>query len=132
MIKVGDWVYFDFELNQVKEVMKNRITSVTTGVISCGGYELKCYPISLGIKLISENVEYYSKKLHELDGFLNFPDIHGKLCDYWKELCDKFMKNGKLDEIDYEKVQNFYKEIVSAVMDKKKKEAHGIQIFNNR
>lgn len=89
-MKVGDWVYCEFELGQIKRMEDGRITEFTDGAFSHSSFNLtdRCFPLSIGIKLISDEYACWSTRLHrEGSNVLNYPDIHRWLVAHWVETC---------------------------------------------
>jgi len=90
---VGDMCFFEFSLSSIVEMKGENITEISDGYFrtSTGdGFNDRCFPISLEIKLISDEYDRQSKKIHE-DGLrgLNFPDIHRWLVHHWSITCSK-------------------------------------------
>ena len=88
--KTGEWCFCEFTLQQIKETKEDRITSVTDGFFEMSGRDLsdRCFPLTLRIKVISDNVEYHSKAFHALkNNSLNHPDLNRELISRWVDMC---------------------------------------------
>jgi hypothetical protein len=110
---------------------ENCITEVSDGNFSHGSSDLsdRCYPLEMKYKLISDNVEYWSKKLHALDNnSLNFPDIHRALVEKWCDMCDNADDYDKL-KILYNKLADFAKAIINKVDNTRSEYVDGVRIF---
>lgn len=88
-MKVGDWVYHDFELGQITEMEGERVVGFSTGIMSTAGNNLNAVPLAMPMKRIAEEFEFHSKRIHR-DGSpgLNYPDIHRWLVTAWLEACE--------------------------------------------
>jgi len=89
--KVGDWVFFEFELHQVQAVRDDgRVVELSDGLGYHAGYDLtdRCFAMTLPIKRISDAVRFQSDRIHR-EGMrvLNFPDIHRWLVEMWVQAC---------------------------------------------
>ena len=125
-----DWCFCEFKLQQIKEMKGNCITSVSDGNFSHGSSDLsdRCYPLEMKYKVISDEVAYWSKKLHDLDhNSLNYPDIHRALVDRWCEMCDN-ADDDKLQDL-YTKLANFGNTIINKVRDTRSEYVDGVRIF---
>jgi len=123
--KVGDFVYNDFELNQIVEMNNNLVTELTDGIIRKSGNNLLCYQLTLRNKNISEYIKELYNKIQSIRG-LNYPIIHRYYIKIW---CDCINENDKNDEnldVYYKKLKNFNKEI----FDRLNFEVDGIKIFD--
>ena len=91
--KVGDWVFCEFKLQQIKEICDGHITSISDGWFSHSSSDLddRCFPIKMRIKTISNAFESWSAKLHR-EGMphLNYPDIHNWLVEKWCKACQNY------------------------------------------
>ena len=128
--KIGDWVYSDYELCQVKEMEGEKVYSVTTGFINTTGFNMNesIYPIALDIKVISEGVQSCSKRLHAIKLNINHPDLHRELVRRWHELIewrDHQTKSKTLWDSLYEWVNK----IERKCNDLKYDEIDGVKIF---
>ncbi len=131
MFKQGDWCFCEFKLQLIKEMRENCITSVSDGYFSHGSSDLsdRCYPLEMKYKLISEEVNHWSKKLHALDNSsLNYPDIHQSLVQRWCEMCDNADDHDKLQDL-YNKLTSFGNAIVNKVHDTRSEFVDGVRIF---
>lgn len=86
---VGDMCFYEYELSQIKRVEHGHVKSITTGYIESSGsyFNDRCFPVTLGIKLISDHVESWSKRFHAIKMNINHPDLHRKLVNYWINMC---------------------------------------------
>ncbi len=124
--KVGDWVYEDFTLNQIKRMEGIRVTEITDGSFSRSGSDLGCYPLTIRNKVISEAFQHYYKKLDDVRS-LNFPDIRRHFDDLWEQAVeDKSDENVK--EI-YNKISLFVNNILELAAQRKQTKIQGVDIF---
>jgi len=134
IFRQGDWCFCEFKLQQIKEMEKNCITSVTDGNFSHGSSDLsdRCYPLEMKYKQISENVDYWKKKIQELNNnSLNYPDIHRAFIEKWCEMCDNADDHDKL-RILYDKLAEFSRTIISKVQDSRTEIVDGVRIFGRQ
>jgi len=130
--KKGDWVFFcEFELKQIKETEESRITSVSNGSVSHGSYDLsdRCYPLEMTIKVISDEVEYFSRKFHSLkNNALNHPDLNRALVDRWVIMCENKNNEDQLKTL-FKELSTFCNAILKGVEEISHTEIEGIKIF---
>jgi len=91
MFKVGDFVFFEYKLAQIKEMKGAKVQEVSDGAFSCGSLDLsdRCVPLTLRNKNISDEYEHQSNRIHrEGVSSLNYPDIHRWLVDEWRKCID--------------------------------------------
>jgi hypothetical protein len=131
MWKVGDWCFCEFKLQLIRSMSGIHIQEVNDGYFSHSGNTLndRCFPLDLRVKLISENFENTSKKIHELHcNSLNYPDIHRYLVDLWAKTCEN-RKNDKYIEKAYKELLDFYNTIVDSIDSQKKIIYSGVKLF---
>jgi hypothetical protein len=129
MFNDGDWVYYDFELYQVKGTRDNYIDLTTGYITTSTPCTENVYPIDLSIKVISEGVEGYSKRLHQIRSInLNYPDLHRELVRRWIEIIDH--KNNK-DAVKtlWNKLDEFVRKIEQRSEDLKYEEIDGVKLI---
>ena len=130
-MKIGDWVYCDFELSRIEKMEGYRVTEVTTGAIRHAGHDLtsQCFPLELRIKVISEEYDFYSHKLHSegLPG-LNYPDFHRWLVSHWVGTCSGTVTNDFYVSKRYKELHNFCMQILDASSNFKFKEIDGVRL----
>jgi hypothetical protein len=131
VFKQYDWCFCEFKLQQIKKMEKNCITEVSDGNFCHGSSDLsdRCYPLEMKYKLISDEVNHWSRKLHELDNnSLNYPDIHRALVERWCEMCDNADDHDKLQDL-YNKLANFGNTIINKVRGSRNEYVDGVRIF---
>ena len=113
-MKIGEFVFYEFELCQIKKMDGNKITAVCSVNFETSGFDLSelCRPLTLRTKIISDNFAYYNKKFHENEykAILNYSDIYQWLVNKWIAACDtdnETALNKKLEE-----VKEFYNETI--------------------
>jgi hypothetical protein len=128
--QVGDWCFCEFKLQQVKRIEGSRILEVSDGYLSCSSYDLsdKCYPLDFSVKRISETVEWYKNRLHDLKMDLNFSAIGKELIRRWCEMCDARNDDDKIKILDIE-LQQFYGAIAERVYALKNEQVAGVRLF---
>lgn len=87
---VGDWVFCEFKLQQVKESDNGNVKCVTDGLFSLGSSSLndRCFELSIRAKCISDKFESWSRQIHsEGQCSLNFPGINRWLIAKWASIC---------------------------------------------
>ncbi len=133
--KKGDWCFCDFKLQQIEEMEKDKVTSVTDGYIIRGGYSINdsCFPLTMLNKIISGEYKLFSKKIHALNmNSLNYPDIASWLESHWVEtckMCEAVDDNNKLIEKRFKELKIFCDDILKRVDEMKKENVHGISLF---
>lgn len=117
MMEIGDFVFFEFKLVQIKEVTEDgRVTDVSDGYFSIVSSDLssRILPITLTNKIVSEEYMDQSKYLHKYGNpGLNYPDIHRHLVGMWLEDCNALSAG--------EKAPNDVRGFVKKVLDSYKK-----------
>jgi len=129
--KQGEWCFCEFTLKLVKETKEDRITSVSDGYFEHGSYDLsdRCYPLTLEIKRISDEVNYWSKKFHELkNNSLNHPDLNRELISRWVEMCEAKDDHEKLRKL-FDSLSEFGTAVITKVRDLGGEEVQGVRIF---
>ena len=131
MFKQYDWCYCEFNLQQIKEMKGNCITSVSDGYFSHSSSDMsdRCYPLEMKYKLISDEVACWKRKIHELDNnSLNYPDINRALIERWCDMCDNADDHDKLQDL-YTKLAGFGNAIINKVHDTRSEYVDGVRIF---
>ena len=128
--EVGDWVFCEFKLQQIKEMTDGRIVSVSDGHFTMGSFNLNnwCVPMTTMNKLISEEYQYWQNKLHEIKININHPDIHRTLIMWWVDCCKQSEDTAVVQE-NYNKLRNFCEEIFKAVEEMQNKQIFDVKIF---
>lgn len=131
---VGDFVYFEFNLVQIKEMKGPNIQTVNDGLFSTSGKFLndRVRLLTMRNKIISEAFEKTSEEIHDLNNNkLNYPDIHNKLVELWIEACDIVPSPPKEEELQamYERVRQFKETIIAAWIDDPAVKAEGISVY---
>lgn len=128
--KKNDWCFCEFELSQITDMKEGRITGVTTGIISHGGYELndRCFPITMHVKLCSDHISGLHDKLHKEGSInLNHPDIAREWVRIWVSGCETDTKENR--EQLYKEGSDFYKSIMESVRNIREITTNGINVF---
>ena len=127
---VGDWVYHDYELCQVVRIDGERVKEVTTGFFITSGYELMCFPLTIKIKLISDNWMYCERKIRDAEGGrrLNWPGIHRALVQSWKKAVD-VSDDGQLLQAEFNACDQFVRDVIEGINSAKKISVGGVAIF---
>lgn len=76
--KVGDWVTFDMDVCQIKEIREGGHASASDGHVETSGQIMDRFrPLTLRTKRIVETFDIYYKRLRQIDGEagFNYPDI---------------------------------------------------------
>lgn len=105
--KTGDWVVFDLDIGQIKEMRENGISSFSDGHCETSGQLTDRYrPLTLRNKRITEFFDIYYNRLREIDGEsgFNYPDIHR----YFASLCRQAIDTEGSEPFD--KAQEFIRE----------------------
>jgi len=131
-MNVGDFVYHDFELCQIKNMEGNRISAVTNGFIETSGSNLVVFPLNLKTKIASDNFDEFYKKVRDIQS-LNHPDVRRYLISLWQSLC-ALLLNGGDDKNAKDAISDIYTSARAFVVgildaDKNKRTINGVQIF---
>jgi hypothetical protein len=130
-MNTGDFIFFEFELSQIEEMKNKRITQVSTGHIQCSGQDLSyaCRPLSMDIKVISDNFEYYSDKFHQskFSHILNYPDIHRKLVEMWTLACDTKNDDDLTKSLD--DLRSFYNKTIEMCEETRASCVNGVRVI---
>jgi len=129
--KVGDWVYFEFNLNQIIRMEGQYVREVSDGMTTTasGGEGMidRCMPLELPVKRISWSFErYYDQIRDEALSDLNFPDIHDHLVDMWIDICN-WRNDEKTVSEKFEAVGDFVDEVI-----RKCKEVRRIEVGGDK
>jgi len=127
---VGEFIFFEFELSQIKKMNAEEVWEVTDGMFGCSGRCLteRCVPLTLRNKVISDHFKYISKKIHDLNSNnLNYPDIHRSLVDMWIKACNT--KNEEEIKEIYNQSENLKDKILERCQVMKQEEVCGIKLF---
>lgn len=130
--KTGDWCFCEFTLSQITECAEDgRIRSVTDGFFNLSGHDLtdRCFPLALDVKRISDDVDYWSKKLLNLNQVnLNHPDLNRELIHRWAEMCEK---RGNTEELKVlsQRLNDFGSSVVRYISDLRNDEVDGVRLF---
>jgi hypothetical protein len=85
--------------------------------------------MEMDIKQISDGVDYWYKIFHGLkNNALNHPDLHWKLVEMWKEMCNNRNDAEKLKTL-YIKLNTFGKTIEKKINDLSLEEVDGVRLF---
>lgn len=112
--KVGDWVYFEFQLGQITKMEEDRVVGVTTGYIQTGGNDMgaRCKPLSVPMKVVAGEYEKASSQLHaEGSCGLNYPEIATWLVNAWLRACDHVDDNEALAR-DFLELREFVRAVL--------------------
>lgn len=129
-LKQGDWCFKEYELHQVKSIdgdivkLSDGYTTSTTS-----GYYIydRCFPLTLGIKIISGEYKHHYRKLKEITYVnINWPDVCRKLESLWINDCIKH-ENGV--DITYNELHNFVNDIIDKCERIKNEHVNGISII---
>lgn len=106
--KAGDWVTFDLDIGQIKEIRDQTSVSFSNGFCETSGNLFDRFrPLTLQSKSIVETFDTYYKRLKEIDGNagFNYPDIHS----YFSALALRAIDHADDFEHDapYRKAQEF-------------------------
>ena len=91
--KIDDWVYYEFELVQVREIENDKVTKVSDGSFNTWANDLNpyCFPMNMDMKKISDYVKSVFDDIKEYNlNCLNYPDIKRKFVEYWVEMCENY------------------------------------------
>lgn len=128
--KINDWCFCEFELQQIKRMEEGRVTEVTTGQFCMSSHDLtdRCFPITMPVKIASDNMQYWHKEFHKLSmAGLNYPDLHRRLVSMWVDICEE--SNEEILKSLYKKLEEFGRSILNRVRDLKYEEVDGLSLF---
>lgn len=131
--KKNDFVFCDFELQQILDMEGKNVTEVSDGYFRMSSNSLndRCFEISLKNKNISEFFKETSNKLFTIkNNALNHPDPHRYLINKWVECCNE--KDMKLVNNKITEVKNWYEELsnyVNGAVDEKS--IGGVKVFRS-
>jgi len=134
MFKVGDWCYYDFDLNLIKEMRGKCVTLVSTGYINTFGNSLDCFPLIVEIKLISENFKSWEDKIREsaksVNANINWPGLHGRFVTEWIRCCYAQLKHQEnLVSKYFDEIECFAKKWIDKLTIESSQEIDGVPIF---
>jgi hypothetical protein len=128
---VGDWIYCEFKLQQIKKMREEEITEVTDGHFTLGSHSLNdvCFPLDIKVKCVSDNFEYWNRRLHgETHLNLNFPDIHRWLVGKWVLICESREDDTALNS-GMNELEKWATEIINRCRELKQEMIGGIRLF---
>ena len=123
-----DWVFHDFKLGQIH--LDKPYERFLDGSFETSG-DMKSWsvPLSMRNKVISEQYEYWSNRLHkEGNNGLNFPDIHRWLVSHWFETASSEKDTKEFYEQRYGELKKFAEEILDSCRDFNWKEVNGVRL----
>jgi len=91
-----------------------------------GGYDLKCFPLNMRIKTISNEVKYWYDKLGDVKSNLNYPRFSDELENRWIKMCENKDDEVIIQEL-YDSLSDFCNEVIKKANDNV--EVNGIKIF---
>ena len=122
--KAGDWVTYDLDVGQIKEVRDGGCATVSNGHVEMSGVIADRFrPLTLRNKCIVETFDIYYRRLRNIDGEagFNYPDIHR----YFSHLAlmaidDDTEESKKFHELaqDFAREARDYKAVI-----------HGVRLF---
>ena len=126
---VGDWVYFEYKLNQITRMDGDHIREVSDGFsnLSSGGNGLadRCMPLDMDVKRISYSFDAYEERIREEAlSDLNYPDINNKMVEMWVDICD-CRSDKKVVADKFEVVGEFVEEIIRKCKEIRRMEVGG-------
>jgi hypothetical protein len=129
----GDWLLFEHGIHQVQKTDGDRITDLSDGSFSIGGYDFsdRVYPLTLAGKNCADWFDYYYHDLHREQGSnkLNWPDLHRHITDLWAQTMDVIGDESKT-KAAYDKAQTFFGEVTDKLRDIRQTEtAGGLKLF---
>ena len=124
--KTGDWVIFDLQIGQIKEIHEENYVTFTDGSVETSGRLFDHFrPMTLTNKIIAENFDYHYMELRKIDGEVgfNYPDI----CRYFCQLA----LNAMDEPIE---VRNFYDKAIEFVQEAKEyhRIIQGVNLFRKK
>lgn len=129
-LKQGDWCFKEYELHQVKSIEGDRVELSDGYCVSTtfGDYIYdRCFPVTLGIKVISGEYKYHYRKLKDITYVnLNWPDICRRLESLWIDDCVRYEDKEK---VTYDELHEFVNDIVKKCQGIKNECVHGISII---
>jgi hypothetical protein len=128
--KVGDWCLFEHEVQQIKEMEGERVTSVSDGSFSLSGRDLtdRCWPMSLAGKRAADYFEHESSALHREGGVVNWPDLARAICERFDAAMAVIDDEKRLDAV-YKSAAEFFKEIRERVREQQQTVVGGVRLF---
>ncbi len=119
--KVGDWVVFDLDIGQIKDLRDDGWASFSDGHIEASGMQIaeRFRPLTLRSKRIVDTFDIYYNRLHEIDGNagFNYPDISR----YFSQLALDAIDGDDTSRAPYDKASEFtrdardYKPVIQGI-----------------
>lgn len=107
--KAGDWVVFDLDVGQIKELRSEGGASFSDGFCETSGrLSDRFRPLTLRNKRIVETFDIYYGRLRQIDGEagFNYPDIHR----YFSRLALEAIDGDGSSQAPFDKAQAFVAE----------------------
>lgn len=122
--KVGDWVFYNFELSLISRMEGQKVTQIRNGTTETSGQDLteSCMPLEMQIKRISDGVDYWYKRILDIRANLNIPDIHRELVRQWVDLCTK-------KDPEFHAMNDWCRGLIDAATSLREVEYNGIRIL---
>lgn len=105
--KAGDWVVFDLQIGQIKDLRDSGGATFSDGICETSGHLADRFrPLTLRNKVITETFDFYYGKLRELNGEagFNYPDISSYFAELSRIAIDADQEG---ERAAYEKAQQF-------------------------
>jgi hypothetical protein len=130
--KVDDWVYYEFELVQIREIEDGKITKISDGMFNTWSTDLTpyCFSMDMDMKKISDYVKSKFDDINEINlNCLNHPSIKHKFVDYWVEMCENYTSNYDKYVTEKTKFETFYNEVITTLTGIKSLFIDGVKII---
>ncbi len=113
--KVGDWVYHDFELKQVRRI-EDGVTEVSDGHFSTSGFGMTdwMFPMAMDVKNVSATFKGISTAIHDKASTgLNYPDVKRWLVSHWVKTVNEGRVNKDTYQPNYDILYKFRDDMIA-------------------
>jgi len=124
---VGDKVFCDAKLQEIREIKDNRIVEVSDGYFCHSGYDLTpdIFPDTPRTREISKRFDDLREEFHRIgNNLLNYPDVIGHLFGIWRQECSS-------PEGEESQLEEFANAVRQALITARRMQYHGIYLLDS-
>lgn len=130
MYKVGQEVYYEFELHTIRDIADERVTFLSDKAFTTKGYDLTShiFPVSQKIADLSEFVQSIYTELDPICRHrFSRRNIHDHLIKQWELLCN--LEDEKEVSLKKQKLTDFKNRVLTEYKRLSYLEIHGVKLF---
>ena len=132
--KVGDWVFCEFKLQQIREINESFV-SVTDGMFEMSmskyHFDSNSFPLEMRIKRISDAFLAHAERVHKevIHNGVNYRAIYDRMIEKWVIAC-QYEDENQSRRVTGEMVQ-FCDEVIKKVQEVRGMDFYGFKLFRS-